>query len=245
MNEYLYEGYFAGCQLSFAFRHADTASFFGNWIRETDACSKLIRVPFSDVSDWRERWERRDNAFTEFGLSVFRASDALLPHGGCVFHGAAFLWHGKAFLLTAASGVGKSTQLRNLLTLYPDEIRVMNGDKPIFKREEDGVYVCPSPWKGKEKLGDDSLSAPLAGIVYLSQDSENRIRRLSLHESVAPLLSRFLCTFETKETVEQACSMETAILRSVPVWQLNNLGDLASSRLLSETLLQEVVSHEI
>ena len=58
-------------------------------------------------------------------------SDWLLPKG-CVFHSAAFWWRGKAYLLTGPSGIGKSTQLRNWMDLYPKETELINGDKPIL-----------------------------------------------------------------------------------------------------------------
>ncbi len=238
-----YSGIFGGEQLNFMFRHPDTAHYFGNWITETDAISEpCLQVPFTDVSLWEDQWDLEDDGFTEFQLSIFRVSNALLQHRACVFHGAAFLWQEIAFLITAASGVGKSTQLRNLLKICGNEIRVMNGDKPILKQDGERILVCPSPWKGKERLGDDSLSAPLAGIIFLEQAKNNLIQMLSPHQSVPVLLPRFLSTFETPEIVLDACSLEDAILRNVPVWKLSNRGDLDSTQLLRDTLLQEVFS---
>jgi len=98
------------------------------------------------------------------------------------FHGAVFSWHGRAFMFTAKSGTGKSTQLKNWLQLYGDEINIINGDKPILAIRDDQVLVYPSPWKGKEGWGQDDVMLPLAGIIFLEQDRINEIRKMNIRE---------------------------------------------------------------
>lgn len=116
----------------------------------------------------------------------------------------------------------------------------MNGDKPVISAEGDMIRVYPSPWKGKERLGDDSLTAPLGGIVFLEQGKENKITKLSPYESAIPILSRFLCTVETEETVRRMCRLEERILESVSVWRLVNTGDLESTAFVHKALLEEI-----
>lgn len=247
MNKYYYFGMFAGIRLNFAFRHHDSAAYFGKWLLPIDDINEmdkshihLIHIPKSDCDCWIQEYGMYDDGNTEFGMSVYRASDYLLKHDRCVIHGAAMLWHGKAWLFVAESGTGKSTQLRHWEKLYPDEIKIMNGDKPILKKEDSGIIsVQPSPWKGKEDWGDDSLSAELGGIILLKQGDGNRIVRTSPVYCSARMLSLFFSTFETKETVHALCQFEEAILQIVPVWQLTNLGDLDSARLTHDTLLME------
>ena len=186
-----------------------------------------------------------DDGNTEFGMAVYRASDALLHENRCVIHAAAFLWHERAYLLAADSGVGKTTQIKNWMALYNTETQIINGDKPILRKECDGtVTVHPSPWKGKEEWGDDTLSAPLGGIIILQQGNKNTIQHLAPAYIVARLLSYCFSSFETSESIHALCQMEDAILRSTPVWRLVNKGDLASTRLIHDTLLRKEESDD-
>ena len=244
MKEYYYAGDFAGVRFCFAFRHPDTFKYFHGWLTSSEPEGESIRVPASDCECWIRDYGMQDDGNTEFGMSAYRASDALLRYDRCVIHAAALLWRGKAWLFAADSGVGKSTQLRLWKELYGDEVRILNGDKPILCRESDGTLrVYPSPWKGKEEWGNDALSAPLGGMILLKQGRENVISRSVPVEMAARLLSFFFSSFEEEETIRALCRMETAILHSVPVWKLVNLGDAASARLTHDTLLREEELH--
>ena len=241
MEEALYTGIFAGEKLTFAFRHPETAACFSGWLRPLGEGSEdldPIRVSPSDCEHWIREYGMKDDQDTEFGMSVYRASDRLIKKERCVVHGAAMLWRGKAWLFMADSGTGKSTQLEHWMTLWPEEIRVLNGDKPVMRLESNGTFtIHPSPWKGKEEWGDDSLSAPLGGIILLKRAKENRIERVSPVGCAARLLSLFFCSFEDKETLDKLCMLEEKAISSVPVWKLENLGDENSSILTREMLL--------
>lgn len=169
-----------------------------------------------------------------------RVSDALLPYGRAVFHGAAFLWRGRAWLLTAPSGTGKSTQCALWKWLYGSDMRMLNGDKPILEARGDSVIVHPSPWKGKEGWGG-MRSAALGGIVLLRQSPDNRIRRLSAAEAACAVYEQFLFGGRNTDDVRTVARLEDAMLRAVPVWLLENRGDEDSARLCHDTLMEVTV----
>lgn len=88
--------------------------------------------------------------------------------GRLMMHGVAVECDGRAFIFTAASGVGKSTHAF-LWQKYlgADRVRVINGDKPILRFRDDGeILACGSPWSGKEHL-DANVQLPLRGICLL------------------------------------------------------------------------------
>lgn len=251
-----YKGTFGTEDLHLAFRHRETAGFFGSWLEPEQASGELspsqksITVPESDMNEFLEKWKIPVGPYNEYLLSLYRCCDALLKHGECVFHGAVFSWRGRAFLFTAASGVGKTTQLRHWQTLCGDELTILNGDKPILqadRRPEGGsILIHPSPWKGKENLGEDCFRPmPLSGIIYLEQAGQNAIRRMTPQEAVEPILKRILSTFETEETALAACAFEDQLLKKVPVWKLKNVGDLDAAILTQKILISEVYEHEI
>ena len=235
-----YTGKIGQVELQFQFRFDDTFRYFKNWLSECkDECSDPVHVTQQDFDD-QKRWGLVENPYAEFLLSAYRACDELLKYNRCIFHGAVFLWRGKAFIFTAHSGTGKSTQLFNWEKLYGDEIKIMNGDKPVLYSESNRVMVYPSPWKGKEGLGDDSLSAPLGGIIILEQGKKNQIERLIPQKSIPQLFRRILFTVETEESVHRAAAMIEAIVMNVPVWKLINTGDSDSAELTYETIRKEL-----
>lgn len=161
-------------------------------------------------------------------------SSALLPFGRAIFHAVAFLWQGRAWLLTAPSGTGKSTQYCQWKLLYGDQLQIINGDKPIVYEQDGDVYVTSSPWTGKEMMSQ-RLAAPLGGVLCLEQAEENRIRRLRAREAVGPLYAQFLYDHAGSEEVRAVCRLVEAMLRR-PVWLLENRGDADSVRLCRKTL---------
>ena len=105
----------------------------------------------------KEQWGPNAEYKSLIGL----VSDKLMLSDRLIFHSVAFALRGRAWLLTAPSGTGKTTQYMNLKKLYGDEIRIICGDNPVLHFMQDGtIMVHPSPWKGKEKLGSN-LTAPL------------------------------------------------------------------------------------
>ena len=237
---YYYTGVFAGEELCYAFRHKDTVKYFGTWLTQTEEQLDVVFIPEEDLQEQYQKFGLPDSPYAEYLICIYHTSDRLLRDGICAFHAAAFLWKGKAFFFTGPSGTGKSTQLRNWCDLYGDETKIINGDKPFIKAEGDYIQVYPSPWRGKEGFGNDTLTAPLGGIICLTQGKENSISRMRKAAAGKWLLCRFLCRYNDKEIVLSACSLVNRIVDTVPVWMLTNTGDQASTQLVHDTLIKEL-----
>ncbi len=236
---YYYSGCFADIDLVFKFHDSGTAKFYGKSISTIPSCKNAIVVPNADIKQWQKQWNTADDAYAEYVISCNYACDALMRYDRVVFHGAAFLWHEKAWILSAPSGTGKTTQLKNWVTLFAGEVEILNGDKPILEISADGIMVHPSPWKGKEELGRDDIIAPLGGIVFLRQDNYNCIENMNQTDAVRFLFGRIYSSFSTEKEVLNAARILETILSNIPVWILRNLGDLASTRLTYQTLIEE------
>lgn len=228
----------AGVRLSICLNYARTELFFGKWLQPPQSGLPTIAVTKTLMEEAKRVYpsEICPEAL-EFNCLPMPASDALLPFRRCLFHGAAFLWRGKAWIFTAPSGTGKTTQYVLWKMLYGDEIGVLNGDKPVLESRDNSLWVHPSPWMGKEGMGR-AESAPLGGVIYLAQGQENTIRLMRPRESVVPIFAQFLFTASGPEEVEQVCCLEEDMLRTVPVWLLTNRGDEASARLTHDTISQ-------
>ena len=122
-------------------------------------------------------------AYAEMMELCPRVSDALLPFGRLVFHALAFEWRGRVWLLTGPSGAGKTTHYLRWKLRYGEELRLLNGDKPLLEIPPEGaITVHPSPWYGKEGM-QQYFSGPLGGIILLEKAAENRMRRMTPREA--------------------------------------------------------------
>lgn len=188
--------------------------------------------------------ELLNNPYNEYCYLIEVATDVLMTARRCFFHGVVFVWKEKAWILTAPSGTGKSTQYKNLRELYQDDVFCLNGDKPCMEICEDGtVKVYDSPWRGKEGWGTAEAIYPLEGIFYLKQADENRIRKLSVDEAVVPLYWIFFSSRTTTIICHQISRLEDILIRNIPIYLLENKGDLESTRLLYQTLEQLYNEH--
>ena len=234
----VYQMTVAGHPLRYAFLYPETRFFLRPLPRRTEGDDFDIAVTPELIEQGRNFLEPdSSDPYVEYRCLIELTARRLLPFGGCVFHSVSFFWRDRAWLLTAPSGVGKTTQFCNWQRLHPDEITMISGDMPALETKSDGaVWVHPSSWNGKENLFSQ-LSAPLGGIVLLEQGTENQIAPLSPRDGVMPLLGQFMAVPETEEELLAMSALLDRMLRQVPVWKLVNLGNDASTELLRGTLL--------
>ena len=229
----------AGVEVPLAFQFPETKPLFQPYLCPAAG----DRMPVSVGEDCWDRLralgvETAPDPREEFHQLIGPVSAFLLKYGRCLFHGAAFLWHGAAWIITGPSGVGKTTQLLLWQKLFGHEVELINGDKPVLEcRADQSVWVHPSPWNGKEQFSG-SKSGKLAGIVLLEQADRNEISRMDLRACMMPVYCQFLYLADHEEEIRAVGRMQDVLLRNVPVWKLRNRGDRDSAALTHDTLLR-------
>lgn len=239
MGEYTFTASLGGIELNIQTAYPQNADWFRSFACGETGTDRLVRVTKEELETVRSYYPpEMSPATVEYNELCTRVGDLLLPFCRFLFHGVAFLWRGKAWIFTAPSGTGKTTQYVLWKGLYGDEIQILNGDKPILEACPDGtIWVHPSPWMGKEGMRS-MFSAPLGGMVYLQQGRENQIVRMTQGEAAVPIFCQLLFTAASPRDVELACCLEETLLKAVPVWRLINRGDEASARLTHDTILK-------
>lgn len=235
----------AGVRLLLRFRQPGTEQYFRDYLdcRYTQAENyrEQPNLPVVEVPDIDELLEQMElipvtDAFSEYSAMLFPVSDALLRFNRFCFHGAAFIWHEKAYIFTAPTGVGKTTQYRNWKKRYGKEVHILNGDKPVLEVGRDGtIWVHHSPWSGKERYSS-RRTAKLGGIIYLEQGKENVVQRLSESEAVYPFIQEVFSLMREAEDCHLIADLTEQVLTRIPVWKLVNTGDVSSAELMHDTL---------
>ena len=235
----------AGLPIRLTLRNSPTRRYFRRFLLEPSAASRFpsdawLELPPVDESALQQEQKRlgSDPAFAEYSLLIEAFANPVLRFRRFLFHGVAIAWRGKAWILTGKSGVCKTTQLHHWETLYGEELHLISGDKALIEDRDDGLWVYPSPWTGKEGEYGSGCAA-LGGIVLLEQGTENSMQRLSPAEAVFPLFLQFLYRPLDREIVDLVCGYEESLLDSIPIWKLVNRGDEASAKLCHDYLLKE------
>ncbi len=144
-----------------------------------------------------------------------------------LMHASVIEVDGFAYAFCAKSGVGKSTHTRLWLKNIP-HARVLNGDKPLFRLEDDGSLTAfGTPWNGKENWGEN-ISAPLAAVCFLERAPENSIRPAQDGEIVTRVAHQLYLRGE-RASVAQRLILMDALVRAVPYYVLScNISDEAA-----------------
>jgi len=144
-----------------------------------------------------------------------------------LMHSSVIEVDGYAYAFTAKSGVGKSTHTALWIKNIP-HARVLNGDKPLYRLEEDGsLTVFGTPWNGKENWGEN-ISARLAAVCFIERGENNRIERASEEDVISRLMHQ-LYLRGTREGINRQLFLMDALVRAVPYYVLScNISDEAA-----------------
>lgn len=238
---------FAGKELCLGLHFAETERFFrsygilpsgGGDLKQICADPEVIRECAAESGG--------TDGYAEYFSLALEVGNELTHFARIIFHGVAFIHGGGAYILTAPSGTGKSTQYRNLRTLFGNEYQIINGDKPVLALDKAGrIWACPSPWNGKEGWRG-KRGAPLQGIVLLSQGDRNRLFLPEREEAVLQLMKQVLFSAPDRASVRTVCGYIDKMVTSLPLYGFVNRGDEESSRMLDRLFHDlEKAGHEV
>ena len=126
--------------------------------------------------------------YLETLAALRKIADRMSQQDRFLMHGAVLSWKGSGLMFTAPSGTGKSTHIALWRKYLGEQVKIINGDKPILWATEKETCVYGTPWAGKERW-ETNTGVPLKGICFLQRGTQNEIRRLTPSEAM-PLLMR-------------------------------------------------------
>ena len=169
-----------------------------------------------------------------------KIADLLVEDGIVVFHSSAISVDGNGFLITARSGVGKSTHSKLLSEYIGDSFKYINDDKPLLKVEDNNVTIYSSPWNGKERRGNN-ISAPLRAIIFLNRGETNTYRKIDNKEEIYIRMLSQIYLPKEKSKREKALKIADLLLKNVSFYEINVNKDLESAKMTYERIIQNEI----
>ena len=171
----------------------------------------------------------------EYMESGSQFSAKLVEFEGMYLHSSAVELDGKAYLFSGPCGMGKSTHTRLWQQTFGSAAQVFNDDKPALRRINGVWYAYGTPWCGKDGINQNK-KVPVAGICFLKQAPENRIRRLSSQEAMQKIMAQTMWKFRSAEYLDKVLNLVDKLVREIPVYELENRPEPEAAQLSYDTM---------
>lgn len=192
--------------LSYIYNGADFDFLVEATLEEIEKEKKLSETDFSE-------------GYLE-SICIYRNIAKVLPvHNAFVMHCAAVEYDGNAYCFAARSGTGKTTHIKLWRRFIGDNIHIINGDKPVMRFINGELHAFGSPWCGKENFGKNT-SAPVKGICFLKQNTENYIEKINSFDALGLLLKQVYIP-ENINNSAKTVDYISDIINNIPIWMLN------------------------
>lgn len=170
--------------------------------------------------------------YMESGSLFYRE---LLRYDGMMLHSSAVELDGRVYLFSGDCGAGKSTHARLWQQVFGTGARIINDDKPALRLMDGVWYAYGTPWCGKDGI-NRNVKVRLAGICFLKQASENRIRRLTPREALGRIMAQTIHRMTYAENLDLLLGHLEKIVQMIPVYELENRPEPEAARLSYETM---------
>ena len=107
---------------------------------------------------------------------------------------------------------------------------------PVFENQNGLIRICPSPWNGKERIGND-ISAPLGGIIFLEQSITNEIKPIEISDAIIQFFRQLVYKPDSCDEITSISNIIAPVFDQYPIWVFRNNGSEESTKLLRQTIL--------
>lgn len=199
------------------------------WKYTYDLCKDYLydgdEKPLLTVYATNEQLEAENKKTPGFSYDVLESTcvyrnicEEILKYNAILIHSAAISVDNEAYLFTANSGTGKTTHINLWLKKFGKRAFIINGDKPILRKEEDGIFVYGTPWCGKEGY-NENVRVKLKGICILERAEENVIRQTDKKDALTFLISQ-TSRPDSIEKMDLMLGNLGEIVENIPVYRL-------------------------
>lgn len=129
-------------------------------------------------------------------VCTYRKIGMKLPlYDAMLLHAAVISCDGKGIAFLARSGVGKTTHTLLWKRIFQEQLRIVNGDKPIVRFFDGAPYAYGTPWAGKENLQCNER-VQLTDICFIERSLDNSVLRVDPMDYIDALMQQVLLPSE-------------------------------------------------
>lgn len=226
----------ADLNIGIKYRYEFTRAYVSEYITDGEP-DFTVEATDEDLSEeLRLAEEPTENEYLEYVAIYRKIADKLTEYDGAVFHGAVLEMDGKAYIVTARSGVGKTTHIKLWLELFGDKVSILNGDKPVLRIIDGKIYASGTPWNGKEGYGKKGM-ALLAGIAFLERAEENSYKTLTVSEGLVRFMGQIYMNNENAAALARTLRLADRILSGVPLYEFRCNMDKSAAAMAAKAFL--------
>ena len=153
------------------------------------------------------------------GLCIYRAiCNKIISYDAFLVHCAVIEVDGSAYAFLAKSGTGKTTPISLWRKALGDKVKIVNGDKPIFRFIDGELYAYGTPWCGKEGWNRNTR-AKLKSLCFIERAQENSIERLCASDSAMRIMKQILIPKDA-QGVSKTFELVDRMLKNTDTWLL-------------------------
>ena len=153
-----------------------------------------------------------------------------------ILHGATFRYKDRGISFLAVSGTGKSRHMQNWISLFGDDVEIVNGDKPIVRLKDEKPVAFGTPWCGKERLSENT-SVRLTDICFITRGKENTTRLLSKENITNRILNQVVIPKGSKNIIK-TLDLIDKMIKNCNVWEIKCTADVSSAEVSSKAILE-------
>ncbi len=181
-------------------------------------------------------WQIWNFTYVRGCLMFIPMEEVLLRHNRFFLHASFIASPFGGLLFTGDSGVGKSTQAE----LWREHMgsTIINGDRTIVAKEENGWRAYGSPYAGSSEYYV-KRDEPIRAIILLEQATENQVDVVSPAEAFRRLFLQVSMDHSKPEQVNRLCDLLMELTAAVPIYRLRCTPDVRAVNALCEALRKE------
>ena len=145
----------------------------------------LTEEKLSELQGKYPNYQLDDLAYMATGSMFHRQ---ILNYNALMLHSSAVSYKGMGIAFSAPSGTGKSTHASLWKQKFQDDVVLINDDKPVIRKKEDGIFIYGTPWSGKTDI-NENVKAPLKAIVFIEQYHKNELIKCDKNKALVNILA--------------------------------------------------------
>lgn len=181
---------------------------------------EIIKITNQEIESEFKNDPEHQKDYHEF-VCIFRhISKSIINYNGLFIHSAVIEMNGYGYMFSGKSGAGKSTHIKQWADFFgADKVKIINGDKPIVRFFDDGIYAYGNPWHGVEGWSNNS-KVKLNSVCFIEQATTNSIRTLRPDEVLKRMLNQTIMPKDTNEKLKYFDLMDK-LIKSLNFYELN------------------------